>query len=72
MAKLPDVTSKEVVKVLEKFGFIETRMKGAHKVLKRENIIVVVPIHNKSVGKGLLKSILRQANLTVEEFINEL
>ena len=68
MAKLPDVTAKQVVSVLMKFGFYEKSMKGSHKKLVYQNKTVIVPIH-KRVGKGLLKSILRQAGITDEEFI---
>lgn len=71
MPKLPTVTAKEVIKALEKVGFQAVRQKGSHVRMKHENnCVVTVPVHKgKIIGKGLLRKILRDAELTVEEFI---
>ncbi|MCU0552771.1 MAG: type II toxin-antitoxin system HicA family toxin [Leptolyngbya sp. Prado105] len=71
MAKLPTVTGEEAIKALEKVGFQVVRQKGSHIRLKHEDgRVVTVPVHSgKNLGKGLLKKILRDSELTVEDFI---
>ena len=71
MPKLPAVTANEVIKALEKIGFQVVRQKGSHVRMKHEdNRVVTVPVHKgKTIGKGLLRKILRDAELTVEKFI---
>ena len=71
MPKLPTVTASEAIKVLEKIGFQKTRQKGSHLRMKHEDDrVVTIPVHQgKTIGKGLLRKILRDAELSVEEFI---
>jgi predicted RNA binding protein YcfA (HicA-like mRNA interferase family) len=70
MSKLPSVSSRDCIRALERAGFHVVRQKGSHKVLHRYNPFkqTVVP-ERKVIGKGLLRSIIRQADLTVEDFI---
>lgn len=70
MPKLPNVSGKETIKVLEKIGFKIIRQKGSHVRMKHEdNRVVTIPVHaNKCLGKGLLRKVLRDAELTVEQF----
>lgn len=81
MPKLPRVKDSEVIRALERLGFIQVRQRGSHVVLKRqivdENEAVielgcVVPLHNKTIAVGTLKSILNQAGISVEEFLDNL
>jgi predicted RNA binding protein YcfA (HicA-like mRNA interferase family) len=69
MSKLPVVSSRECVKALEKIGFYIDRQKGSHIIMYRDDPYAktVIP-HRKEITKGTLKSILRAAGLTVEEF----
>jgi predicted RNA binding protein YcfA (HicA-like mRNA interferase family) len=69
MTKLPVVSGRECVKALEKAGFHVDRQKGSHIMLYRDDpaILVVVPNH-KELDRGTLKSIIRQAGLSDEEF----
>ena len=71
MPKLPVVTAKEIIKALEKIGFQAVRQKGSHVRMKHEDSrIMTVPVHKgKTIGKGSLRKILRDAELTVEEFV---
>ena len=59
------MTGKEMVKFLKQHGFVEVSQKGSH--LKMQNpktrAITVVPQHSKGLGKGLEKTILKQAGL---------
>lgn len=71
-AKLPIISGSECVKVLEKAGFYLDRQKGSHMIMARDEpppaLTVPVPNH-KELKKGTLRSIIRQAGLTVDEFI---
>ncbi len=69
---LPVVSGRKIVKALTKAGFMVEGRKGSHIKLKKKDhkhvLIVIVPDHPE-VAKGTLKSILRQANLTREDFL---
>ncbi|MGI0480379.1 type II toxin-antitoxin system HicA family toxin [Geminocystis sp. CENA526] len=71
MPKLPSVTANEIIKALKKIGFVEIRQKGSHLRLKHpDNRIVTIPVHSgKIIGKGLLKKILRDSELSIEQLI---
>ncbi|MDJ0659240.1 MAG: type II toxin-antitoxin system HicA family toxin [Crocosphaera sp.] len=70
MSKLPVVSGKQCIKALEKVGFVIFRQRGSHITMVRENpqCQVTIPNH-KTVAKGTLRAIIRQADLTVDEFI---
>jgi len=72
MQKLPVVSGHEVIKALTKAGFEVVGRKGSHVRLKKKmpnkTYIAIVPLHPE-IKMGTLKSILRQAGLTREEFI---
>ena len=69
--KLPQISGKETIKKLQKFGFIAVRQKGSHVRLEKritdEVIKITVPLHPK-LKKGTLLHIIKDAGLTVEEF----
>ncbi|TYQ26564.1 type II toxin-antitoxin system HicA family toxin [Pseudanabaena sp. UWO310] len=69
--RLPRVNANEVIRVLEKIGFVLTRQSGSHKIYKNdEGRRATVAYHGSTILKPkTLKSILNDANLTVEEFI---
>ena len=71
-SSFPAVNSKQVVKVLESIGFVFVRQSGSsHAVYKRllDQRRTVVPMHgNTIIKRRTLKSILKDANLTLEEF----
>jgi len=70
--RLPSISGDAVVKVLTKIGYNVVRQKGSHLRLKDpENSShkpVTVPLH-KSIKPGLLRRIIKDAGLSVEEFI---
>lgn len=69
--KLPtDVSGQELVRVLQRLGFVVNRQRGSHIVLRRADPFarVVVPDH-KQVRPGTLRQILREAGLTVEQLL---
>ena len=70
--KLPrDVSGPEAVKALRRLGFTITRQDGSHIRLSKGGLHVTVPNHRALLPKTL-QSILRQANVTVEEFVENL
>ncbi|MEQ9285884.1 MAG: type II toxin-antitoxin system HicA family toxin [Cyclobacteriaceae bacterium] len=56
--------AKELIKVLEKDGFVFVRQTGSHAIFKKPgNKIIVVPIHSKDIPIGTLNGILKDAGL---------
>jgi len=74
MIKLPRISGKNLVSVLQKFGFIVLRVKGSHHILKHpDGRTTVVPIHkNETLGPGLLSKILKDCEISVSDLIREL
>ncbi len=68
--KLPGVTATDTIRVLEQIGFSLTRQSGSHKIYKnKEGKRVTVPYHSgKILHPKTLKSILRDADITIEKF----
>ena len=71
MPRLPSVTARDVVRVLEGIGFESVRQRGSHARFKHaDGRTVTVPIHSgKDIGRGLLRKILRDAELPPDEFL---
>lgn len=68
--KLPLFSGSETVKKLEKAGWKVVRQKGSHVMMTRPDYLYTLSIpQHKELGSGLLKKLLRQANLTPKEFI---
>lgn len=65
---LPVVSGARVVQALGRAGFAEVSQRGSHIKLRRGNRIVIVPLH-REVAAGTLRSVLRQAGLTKDEFL---
>ncbi len=71
MSKLPSISGKEYIKVLEKIGFYQKRQEGSHTVMRRDKLFaqVVVPNHSE-IAKGTLRAIIRDVGLSIEEFVS--
>ena len=71
MTRLPRLKGKEVVRLLEKIGFQVVRTRGSHIFLRHEDgRVTTVPVHSGEIfGPGLLRSILRDVELSVEELL---
>lgn len=59
------MTPKQMVKLLEKNGFIKKNKNGSHQKMfnPKSKKTTIVPMHNKDLGKGLESDILKQAGL---------
>ena len=71
MSKLPSISGKECIKVLEKIGFYQKRRESSHIILRRDEPFaqIVVPDHQE-LAKGTLRAIIRDVDLSVEEFVS--
>lgn len=69
MPKLPALKPRQVVKIIERAGFVFVRQKGSHRIYVKDSLGVIIPIHNKDIRKGTLKSIIKQSGITLEEFV---
>jgi predicted RNA binding protein YcfA (HicA-like mRNA interferase family) len=72
MAKIPSLTARKVIRALKRAGFVEDRQKGSHLVLIHPGTKArtVVPVHHgQTIKEPLLRAIVRDANLSVVEFI---
>lgn len=68
MPELPRISGSEAIKTFKKLGFYEARQKGSHVVMRKEDKGCVVPLH-KSLAVGTLRSAIRQAGITVDDFV---
>ncbi|BAZ50741.1 YcfA family protein [Nostoc sp. NIES-4103] len=70
MSKLPSISGKDCVNALQKIGFYQKRQQSSHIILRRDEPFaqVVVPDHQE-LAKGTLRAIIRDADLSIEEFI---
>ena len=75
MPKLHRVSGHEAIRALERLGFVQVRQRGSHVVLKKTTatgeIGCVVPLHVE-VAVGTLHGILKQAQITPDEFLENL
>ena len=69
-SKYPVCKPNEVIKVLHEFGFENISQKGSHRKYSDGQNVVIIPMHDE-IAKGTLKSILKQANITIEEFLDK-
>jgi len=67
MARLPVLRGQEIINALAKVGYYKTRQRGSHIRLECQGKkSITVPNH--TVGRGLLRKMLRDVSLTLEEF----
>ncbi len=68
MTRLRPMDGRELVRILcNKFGFVKVRQKGSHVTLQRNGTFVTVPV--KEIRVGLLNRILRDCNISRDEFL---
>jgi len=71
MPKLPRTSGAAIVKALERLGFAKIRQSGSHVIMRRGPKGCVVPMHSE-VKVGTLAGILRQADISLDEFTDVL
>ncbi|MBK9261204.1 MAG: type II toxin-antitoxin system HicA family toxin [Polyangiaceae bacterium] len=70
MPTLPVLSGQEVVRVFGTFGWSVARQRGSHIVMIKEGAMATLSIpDHKEVARGTLRSLIRAANLTIDEFV---
>jgi predicted RNA binding protein YcfA (HicA-like mRNA interferase family) len=70
MPPLPSVSGREAVRAFEKAGYTFQRQRGSHFMLVKPGAPTTLAVPNhRPVRPGTLRTLIRQAGLTVEEFI---
>jgi len=70
MNRLPSISGRECVSALENAGFYIKRQESSHIVMRRDNPFAQLTVPNhKTLDKGTLRGIIRQAGMTVDKFV---
>ncbi len=72
MSKLPVVSGKDAVKIFQKMGYQFDHQTGSHVILRQTFPPfrrLTIPNH-KEIAKGTLRSLIREAGLTVDQFVD--
>ena len=70
MTRLPRISGGEAVKAFELLGWLQVRQSGSPIILVREGLSVTLSIpDHKELAKGTLRSLIRSAGITVQEFV---
>ena len=70
--KLPQVKPREVIRTFEKGGWYVDHQKGSHVIMYHQDnrpVTLSIPMHTKDIPAGLLRSLIRDSGLSVEEFV---
>lgn len=72
MSNLPSLSGRKFIKALRKAGFDVIRVKGSHHFLHHsDGRATVIPVHgSENIGIGLFHKILKDCELTTDEFLN--
>ena len=71
MSKIPLLNSDKVVKTFRKFGWEIARQRGSHIILVKAGHIATLSVpKQREIARGTLRSLIKKADLTIEEFIN--
>jgi predicted RNA binding protein YcfA (HicA-like mRNA interferase family) len=70
MSNLPRVSGRDCLRALEKAGFYLKRRESSHMIVRRDVPFaqVVIPDHHE-LDRGTLRSIIRHAGMSVDEFV---
>jgi predicted RNA binding protein YcfA (HicA-like mRNA interferase family) len=72
MARVPSLSAREVIRILNNLGFSEARQKGSHKQFKHpDGRFTTVPVHKgRDISPILVRKIAQDIGLSVEEFLS--
>jgi predicted RNA binding protein YcfA (HicA-like mRNA interferase family) len=69
MPKLIPIKPKKLIKIVISLGFSQRDAEGSHIFFKHtDGRTTVIPVHNRDISKGLLRKILHDMKLTIEEY----
>lgn len=68
---MPSFKAREIVKILQKLGYIQKRQTGSHLMMYNPKVkrLIPVPMHTKELKRGLVKGIIKQTESTEKEFL---
>lgn len=70
MPSLPVLRGRDVVRVFESFGWRVARQSSSHIIMTKDGEVTTLSIpDHKEVARGTLRSLIRAANLTIDEFV---
>jgi predicted RNA binding protein YcfA (HicA-like mRNA interferase family) len=69
MGRLSNISGKEAVKVFEKLGYVLDHQTGSHMILWHDSKPTLSVPNHRELAPGLLRSLIRQAGITVDEFL---
>ena len=69
--RLPALRPQQVIRALERAGWQVHRQRGSHVSMRKEGVLflITVPLHRRDLPRGTLRDIIKDAGLTVEEFL---
>ena len=72
MSRAPVLKPREVIRALERLGFVEVRQRGAHRQFRHpDGRGTTVPFHSgRDIAPPLLRQIIKDIRVTLEEFLN--
>jgi predicted RNA binding protein YcfA (HicA-like mRNA interferase family) len=72
MSRVPVLKPREVIRALERLGFVEVRQRGAHRQFRHpDGRGTTVPVHSgRDIAPPLLRQIIKDIRVTLEEFLN--
>ena len=71
--KLRPITVKKAIALLKKLGYNEVRQRSSHLVMQNgKGRIIVVPVHTKEIGLGLLRAMIRELGLSRDAYFSAL
>ena len=72
MTSAPSLTGKKLLSILRKAGFALVRVKGSHHFIRHpDGRATVIPVHSgETIGPGIFSKIIRDCDMTTEQFRN--
>ena len=69
--RLPALRPQQVIRALEKAGWQVHRQRGSHVSMRKEGVafLITVPLHRRDLPRGTLRDIIKDADLTAEQFL---
>ena len=69
MPQLPTLSGAQTVRIFQRLGWTVARQRGGHVIMTKPGELVTLSVPNHStVAKGTLRTLIRSAGLTVDEF----
>jgi predicted RNA binding protein YcfA (HicA-like mRNA interferase family) len=73
MPSLPVISGRKTVRVFEALGWQVARQRGSHIIMVKDGEIATLSIpDHKEVARGTLRSLIRTAGITVDEFVSKI